>query len=87
MSCRACEDRPITEVAGATSADSGSIWGVERISGLRCSRCGALLGADDIVRLLLEKQSQLERFGLLMPPTLAAPSRVRTLRFVRLESD
>ncbi|HXO86640.1 MAG TPA: hypothetical protein VN803_14060 [Gemmatimonadales bacterium] len=50
-------------------ARSRRIWGADRISGLRCSHCGALFDAEDIAQLLLEKQSQLERFGLLTPPT------------------
>jgi len=47
------------------------VWGADRISGLRCVVCGTLLDAEDIAQLLLEKQSQLERFGLLTPPTAA----------------
>jgi hypothetical protein len=46
---------------------SAPVWGADRISGLRCDRCTALLGADDIAQLLLEKQSQLAQFGLLTP--------------------
>jgi hypothetical protein len=44
------------------------VWGADRISGLRCAACGTLLDAGDIAQLLLEKQSQLERVGLLTPP-------------------
>lgn len=68
-------------------AHPGPIWGAERISGLRCARCGALLGAEDVVRLLLEKQSQLEQFGMLKPPTPESPVPVRSLRVVRAEKD
>jgi len=84
MSCRNCEDRPAGDEHDGSAAPA---WAVERISGLRCARCGALLGAEDIVRLLLEKQSQLERFGLFQPPSFGSRSVTRTLPFVRLESD
>jgi len=50
-------------------ARSRRIWGADRISGVRCSQCGALFDAEDIALVLLEKQSQLERFGLLTPST------------------
>jgi hypothetical protein len=49
-------------------ARSRRVWGADRISGLHCSTCGSLLDAEDIAKLLLEKQSQLESFGLLTPP-------------------
>jgi len=29
-----------------------------------CSRCGHLLGADDIIQRVIQKQSQLALFGL-----------------------
>lgn len=35
-----------------------------RVPDQLCSRCGHLLGADDIIRRVLEKQSQLALFGL-----------------------
>jgi len=63
---------------------------------MRCAQCGALLGADDVVRLLLAKQSQLEQFGMLRPPgeLWRAPGERpepqapgRALRVVRLEKD
>ncbi|PYO71914.1 MAG: hypothetical protein DMD64_13020 [Gemmatimonadetes bacterium] len=83
MYCSSCQARP------RTGAAQGRIWGLDRISGLRCSRCGALLGADDIAHLLLAKQSQLEQFGLLRPPTHADPTTpqpaARALRVVRTE--
>lgn len=63
------------------------IWGAERISGLRCARCGILLGAEDVLRLLLAKQSQLEQFGLLKPPTPEPAGPVRALRVIRTEKD
>ncbi len=71
MYCRSCE-------TPRAPAQPGPIWGAERISGLRCARCGALLGAEDVARLLLAKQSQLEQFGMLRPPgefSLAAGER------------
>ena len=70
MKCRRCEGRA-PGAAPRERARSRTVWGADRISGLRCSACGTLLDADDIAKLLLEKQSQLERFGLLTPPTAA----------------
>ncbi len=65
------------------------IWGADRISGFRCAKCGALLGAEDIARLLLAKQSQLAQFGLMKPPAPEAPTSGpgRALRVVRVEKD
>jgi hypothetical protein len=66
MKCRRCS----AGARGATLpalARSRTVWGADRISGLRCSQCGTLFDADDIAKLLLEKQSQLERVGLLTP--------------------
>ena len=70
MKCRRCEGR--APDVGRDRARSGTVWGADRISGLHCSSCGTLLDAEDIAQLLLEKQSQLERFGLLTPPLAAA---------------
>ena len=78
VNCRRCGARP-RDAGGADRPEPS--WA--RISGLRCERCRALLDADDIAHLLLEKQSQLERFGLLKPPTVPR----RALRLVRMESD
>jgi hypothetical protein len=61
-------------------------WGADRISGLRCERCGALLGAEDVARLLLEKQSLLERFGMLTPPN-ESRARIRALHLLRQGKD
>jgi len=89
--CRSCEARSRRGAAPGEPAHPESIWGADRISGLRCGRCGALLGADDIAQLLLEKQSQLEQFGLLRPPTQVEPEsplpRTRALRVDRIEKD
>jgi len=94
--CRSCEARTRRGAAPpapppAEPPHPGKIWGAERISGLRCGQCGALLGADDIAKLLLEKQSQLEQFGLLRRPSHDepdAPATVgRAIRLVRLEKD
>ncbi|HEV8511018.1 MAG TPA: hypothetical protein VGQ48_11265 [Gemmatimonadales bacterium] len=93
MYCRSCEARLGGGAAPSKdeAAHPGPIWGASRISGLRCGRCGTLMGADDIAQLLLEKQSQLEQFGLLRPPTPAqrawqgAPR--RALRVIKREKD
>jgi hypothetical protein len=71
MKCRRCS----AGARGATLAEltrSRTVWGADRISGLRCSQCGTLFDAEDIAQLLLEKQSQLERFGLLTPRAAGA---------------
>ena len=70
MKCRRCEGRA-PGVAPREPARSRRVWGADRISGLHCSACGTLLDAEDIATLLLEKQSQLERFGLLTRPSAA----------------
>ena len=68
MHCRGCEARPRDDATPHEPAHPAPIWGADRISGLRCTRCGALLGAEDVARLLLAKQSQLEQFGMIRPP-------------------
>ena len=73
MKCRRCEGGAPGAALGQGSR-SGTVWGADRISGLHCAECGLLLDAQDIAQLLLEKQSQLERFGLLTPlPAAAVP--------------
>lgn len=72
--------------APAASSPPDKIWGADRISGLRCERCGVLLGADDIALLLGEKASQLAQFGLASTPhdgsspAPASPPRTRAIR-------
>jgi hypothetical protein len=89
MHCRRCEARSRDDATPREPAHPAPIWGAERISGLRCAHCGALLGAEDVVRLLLAKQSQLEQFGMLRPPgELPEPQAPgRALGVVRLEKD
>jgi hypothetical protein len=92
MHCRPCEARSRDDATRREPAHPAPIWGAERISGLRCAHCGALLGAEDVVRLLLAKQLQLEQFGMLRPPDGLSerselPPSVRALRVVRLEKD
>lgn len=87
MHCRSCETRSRDGSAPREPANPVPIWGAERISGLRCARCGILLGAEDVVRLILAKQSQLEQFGMLKPPTPEPAGPVRALRVVRAEKD
>jgi len=86
MHCRSCEERS-REGTRPEPANPVPIWGADRISGLRCVRCGALLGAEDVVRLLLAKQSQLEQFGMLQPPTPEPVAPAHALRVVRSEKD
>ena len=87
MHCRSCEARSRDGATSRKPANPVPIWGAERISGLRCGCCGALLGAEDIVRLLLAKQSQLEQFGMLKPPSPEPPAPTRALRVLRVEKD
>jgi len=68
MYCRSCEARSRDDVTTPEPVHPMPIWGADRISGLRCTRCGGLLGAEDVARLLLAKQSQLEQFGMIRPP-------------------
>ena len=75
MKCRRCEGRA-PDVALRDRARSRTVWGADRISGLHCTICGTLLDAEDIAQLLLEKQSQLERFGLLPLPASASEPHV-----------
>ncbi len=88
MYCRACKT-PAPPSGPASPTERGRvarIWGADRISGLRCARCGNLLGAEDIAQLLGEKASQLEQFGLLSPradvpaPNPASHSGMRAIR-------
>ena len=86
MHCRGCKP-PAPPSGGASHAEperDSSIWGADRISGLRCERCGILLGADDIAQLLGEKASQLAQFGLFSArpdaPTPASPTGTRAIR-------
>ena len=92
MNCRSCEARSRDAVTPTEPAHRVPIWGADRISGLRCTRCGVLLGADDVARLLLAKQSQLEQFGMLRPPDGESehpelPLLGRGLHVVRLEKN
>jgi len=89
MHCRSCDTRSVAGEPRRTPAHPVPLWGAERISGLRCARCGALLGVEDIARLLLDKQFQLEQFGLLTPPNdpESSTTSLRALRVVRLEKD
>lgn len=97
MKCRRCEGRA-PETAPRARVPSRRVWGADRISGLRCAVCGVLLDAEDIATLLLEKQSQLEQFGLLTPPSPTVvpiaihrdgpqPQAVAVQRKFRLEKD
>jgi hypothetical protein len=79
MQCRRCAPLSQPVVRSLHAAGKARVWGADRIHGLLCDICGAVLSADDIAHLLLEKQSQLAQFGLLRPRGL----RER----IRLEDD
>ena len=81
MQCRRCE---ALSQCGAGRGHGVSwrtplSWGAERIHGLQCVRCDALLGVEDIAQLLHQKHSQLAQFGLVSP----RPPRP----LIRLEED
>jgi hypothetical protein len=88
MHCRRCKTpAPVaSNVPESGRTGAGRIWGADRISGLRCARCGVILGAEDIALLLGEKASQLAQFGLastrydVRPPAPASPSPTRAIR-------
>jgi hypothetical protein len=67
MFCRGCEALSYEGVSRRRVSSPARVWGAERISGLHCASCGALLGAEDIAQLLLQKESQLAQFGLVNP--------------------
>jgi hypothetical protein len=74
MLCRRCETRsPKAPYRGAPSP--ARVWGVERLRELLCTGCGAVLAGEEVAQRLLEKQSQLAKFGLAGParPLLTAP--------------
>ena len=76
MHCSSCVARGRHDDLPRGPANPVPVWCADRISGLRCGRCGVLLDAEDVARLLLAKQSQLEQFGLLNPPTPGPPAPV-----------
>lgn len=80
MLCRRCEGVERGGAGHPAGASPAAVWGVERLRGLMCAACGALLGAEDIAQRLLRKHSQLAQFGLV---SLSRPPR----RPLRLEED
>ena len=73
MLCRRCE-AAVPRGAWRGAVAPGRVWGVERLRDLLCSGCGTILAGEDIAHRLLQKQSQLARFGLGGPgPSLLEP--------------
>lgn len=65
LRCEALGDRPVVR----------SRWsGAERLKGMLCGRCGAVLPAPDQGGRLLDKLAQLARFGLVADATLLTTS-------------
>ncbi len=65
MLCRACEELTAKTERRRRNTDIRPLR--TRPRGVRdqlCSRCGELLGRDEIERRARKKQSQLEKFGL-----------------------
>jgi hypothetical protein len=76
LRCEALGERQSTVRTNRTEARNS--WGgaaAERFSRVLCRQCGAVLPAPDAGERLLEKLSQLARFGLVAEVTLLAPSR------------
>lgn len=69
MLCSRCEQQ-LKEHSAARGR-----WGTpERLHRVLCRRCGAVLPAHDQGERLLDKLSQLARFGLVAEATLLTPS-------------
>lgn len=64
MLCRGCD---ATEQQDAPEEQGESREESTPIPDQLCSRCGHLIGADDVVRRVRKKESQLARFGLSGP--------------------
>ena len=79
MLCLRCEALSDRQTAVRTPrTEAGTRWGgseSERLSRMLCRQCGAVLPANDPAERLLDKLSQLARFGLVAEGTLLAPSR------------
>jgi hypothetical protein len=79
MLCLRCEAASERQTAIRTSrVEARHRWGgvaAERLSRVLCRQCGAVLPEPDAGARLLDKLSQLARFGLVAEVTLLAPSR------------
>lgn len=63
MMCSRCEEAQKQRPSGPGARTTASAFGSDRVSGVICDRCGALLPLDSTENLLA-KLSQLARFGL-----------------------
>lgn len=68
MLCSRCEQK------GERVALRGRWSGPERLNRVLCRGCGAVLPAQDQGERLLDKLTQLARFGLVSEATLLTPS-------------
>jgi hypothetical protein len=79
MLCLRCEALGERQAAVRTNrTEARNRWGgagAERLSRVLCRQCGAVLPALDPGERLLDKLSQLARFGLVAEVTLLTPSR------------
>ena len=74
MLCRGCE-AAVPRGTWSRALTPARVWGAERLRDLLCSSCGTILASEDIAHRLLQKQSQLARFGLGGPgPVLLEPA-------------
>lgn len=72
MLCSRCEAQP--RRPSGKNRWSGVGAGAERLNRVLCGQCGAVLPAQDQGERLLDKLSQLARFGLVAEATLLTPS-------------
>lgn len=72
MLCRRCDARFGVETMERARGAHAGRWSGSGVRTLLCPGCGTILASADIVRRLLEKQSQLAQFGLAgaAPPLL-----------------
>jgi len=68
MLCRRCERRLWSPRLMKFWTPSRRVWGARRLGDLLCARCGAVLPMELVTEHLLEKLSELGRFGLAGSP-------------------
>lgn len=64
MLCRQCEQEASRLGPGRRTLPARRIQGSERLTGLLCERCGAVLPASQADDHLLKRLAQLSRFGI-----------------------
>ena len=64
MLCRRCERRAWSARMARFWSSPQTVWSASRLRDLICTRCGAVLPTELVTERLLEKLSQMGRFGL-----------------------